>query len=118
MSIKATVKPCGCPDKVPQSMSMVTVHENAPVHVHYVLHDGNDRNFYSILTQAILKGACKYGDPVFHADGTLELSNGHAGRGLWIPAGERHDIQAPVAGLRPTHKKTKGGQALSLAALS
>ena len=54
-------------------MSMVTVHENAPVHVHYVLHDGNDRNFYSILTQAILKGACKYGDPIFHEDSTLEF---------------------------------------------
>ena len=56
-------------------MSMVTVHENAPVHVHYVLHDGNDATFYGILTNAVPKGACKYGDPVFHADGTLEFPN-------------------------------------------
>ena len=42
-----------------------------PVHVHYVLHDGNDATFYGILTNAVPKGACKYGDPVFHEDGTL-----------------------------------------------
>ncbi len=72
-NITTKVKPCGCPDKVPQSMSMVAIHDAKPVHVHYVLHDGNDRNFYSILTQAILKGACKYGDPIFHEDGTLEF---------------------------------------------
>jgi len=70
-NITTKVKPCGCPDKVPQSMSMVAVHDAKPVHVHCVLHDGNDATFYGILTNAVPKGQCKYGDPVFDKDGIL-----------------------------------------------
>ena len=109
------------PDKVPQSMSMVTVHENAPVHVHYVLHDGNDSHLLRHSDPAVPRARASTATPCSSARNAglpAGISKGHAGRGLWIPAGERHDIQAPVAGLRPTHKKTKGGQALSLAALS